>query len=318
MESKLWHGEKRMLHGWVVGISVSDSDDLAAHGYGPGDVNRVIVRLSEALLSAGARLVFGHDWRPDGVMDAICRIAVGFQSLPKDRAPDPLIQNLIPWPDKPILEPELRNELEQRGLLRVVTVAIPQNNWSSANYPIARAIALTQLRRRLVDLTNARVCLGGKEKNVQGFHAGVIEEAYNAAVAKHPVYVGRFLGGAAAKLVAGITHPNVKQKAFRVVEGKENQHNEVLKSTCANLVAEKDLSSGFQSESMEKASGLNTDDWQRLLNAPDIEVFSTLVIRGLGQLPKPSEKSPRTSGVQDAEKNTTAKNVTGKRPRRSK
>src|SRR5712691_8325750 len=46
---------RRPLHGLVVGISVSESENLAAWGYTSADVNRVTLRLSEALLAAGAR-----------------------------------------------------------------------------------------------------------------------------------------------------------------------------------------------------------------------------------------------------------------------
>src|SRR5262245_13798955 len=172
----------RPLAGWVVGVSVANSEDLASHGYSPDDVNRATVRLAEALLSSGARLIFGHDWRPDGVMEAICRIAVTFQP-PVRSMSLPLIQNLLPWPAQPTLEPNLRADLEKRGLLLVQPLELPNCDWNSPDDPLARAIALTSLRRELAKRSHARVCLGGKSQSSEGFFAGIAEEAYNAAVA---------------------------------------------------------------------------------------------------------------------------------------
>ena len=59
----------RPLEGKAIGISVALGEDHARCGYGAEEMNRTVVRLSEVLLSAGARLVFGHDWRPYGIDD---------------------------------------------------------------------------------------------------------------------------------------------------------------------------------------------------------------------------------------------------------
>ena len=291
MDSKSSHGVTRPLEGWVVGISVSKSDNLTELGYELDDVNRVTVRLSEALLIAGARLVFGHDWRPDGVMDAICRIAVRFQTTSKNCATEPLIRNLVTWPETPSLESELRDELEKRGVLKIETIRIPDNSWTSVtkNYVIARGIALTDLRRRLATITHARVCLGGAEKRTEGFHAGVLEEAYNAAIKGCPVYVGEFLGGASESLIAALRHPDIKQPSLEVGDRRKEEFDKVFNSPFRELLPERDLTDGFNMHAMQAASGLDADDWQRLLIAPDVESFSALVIRGLSKLPKPTE-----------------------------
>ena len=145
--------------------------------------NRVTVRLSEALLAAGARLAFGHDWRPDGVMDAICRFAVKFQP-PDCSITEPLIHNFLPWPTQPAMDAELRRDLEQRRVLKVETLGLPKCDWQSPEDETAKAIGLSHMRRELARRTDARVCVGGRTgrgsdaKPLGGFFAGVIEEAY--------------------------------------------------------------------------------------------------------------------------------------------
>ena len=193
----------RPIEGIVVGISVANSEDLDQLGYTADDVNRVTVRLSEALLSAGARLVFGHDWRHDGIMDAISCIAAKYHPSGQSSS-EPMIQNLLPWPDEPLLDAEVRGDLEQRGLIKIEQIGLPDCQWTSPTDKIARAIALTHLRRELAGRIHARVCIGGKETSSQGFYAGIVEEAWTAAANGQPLYVGRFLGGASARLVEAI------------------------------------------------------------------------------------------------------------------
>lgn len=278
----------RSLEGWVIGISVANSEDLAACGYTPEDVNRASVRLSEALLSAGARLVFGHDWRPDGIMEAICRIAVTVQPPLSDRdTPAAMIQNLLPWPTQPSLEPELRQDLEQRGILKVQTIGLPECDWSKTTDSTARAIALTHMRRELALRTHARVCLGGKLQSADGFFAGIVEEAYNAAKANQPVYLSRLLGGAAAKLIDALSASTEGGPGLRVLGPKETAYQEVQAKSPQLVPEAADLTSAFSAQKMQERSGLDPNDWQRLLNASDVEAFSALVIRGLSQLPKP-------------------------------
>jgi hypothetical protein len=80
-----------------VGISVSESETSSAHGFPSAQVNRVTFDIASALLGQGVRVVFGHDWRPDGVMEAIFRIAL----LMAPEAPPTkkhAMQNLLPWP----------------------------------------------------------------------------------------------------------------------------------------------------------------------------------------------------------------------------
>jgi len=288
----------RLLEGWVIGVSVSISEDLAHWGCSTEDVNRTTVRLSEAFLAAGARLAFGHDWRPDGVMDAICRLAVKYQP-PDTSITEPLIHNFLPWPQRPAMNSDLRRELEQRRVLKVDSLDIPSCDWQSPDDPLAKAIALSHLRRELARHTDARVCLGGKTGRGSGdpplgFYAGVIEEAYQSAEADKPVFVARFLGGASARLAAFLEDPSQCGAAREVLEAlpaRASQYETVAsrqQASGAALVPPRDLSQGLSPKRLQDLSGLPPDEWRDALNAPDVEAFATLVIRGLRRHPRPS------------------------------
>jgi hypothetical protein len=61
----------RPLAGCIVNLSISESDDSAERGFPSWQVNRVTLQIVAALFGQGASVVFGHDWREDGVMQAV-------------------------------------------------------------------------------------------------------------------------------------------------------------------------------------------------------------------------------------------------------
>src|SRR5258708_17916304 len=120
-ESPLPRSQARPLEGLTVGLSVSFGEDSTLHGFTEEEMNRAIVRLSDVLLSAGAQLVFGHDWRPGGVMSAVARLAVAHEpavASADDQAPRRVGRTTNPAPSgrKPDLPPDLRDDLEQLGI----------------------------------------------------------------------------------------------------------------------------------------------------------------------------------------------------------
>ena len=51
-----------------VGISVSPCEDAATLGYDDRQINRIVIRIAQYFLDKDMRVIFGHDWREDGVM----------------------------------------------------------------------------------------------------------------------------------------------------------------------------------------------------------------------------------------------------------
>lgn len=308
----------RLLRDWVIGISVSEGPDLAKLGFAEEDVNRAIVRLSERLLSAGARLIFGHDWRPNGVMDAVCRFAATFRPPDYDTGClQAAITNLLPWPDTTQLDAGRRSDLEQRCILRIREIDCPENPWKrtpdslerksalkatdepikATDYDLARAIGLTKLRQMLAEVGNARICLGGKYEGAkverktlpQGFYAGVIEEAYCAvsAAAPQPLYVSKLFGGASARLAEYLESP-ANRAIFQPLGYQRRRIAEVDKRVRKQFLSQVvDLSAQFDAQKIQQNSGLFADEWKTLLNAKSIDVFATLVSTGLARRANP-------------------------------
>ena len=60
---------------WSVGISVSPSVEAERLGYDERQINRIVIRMAQYFLDRDMRIIFGHDWREDGVMRAVADFA---------------------------------------------------------------------------------------------------------------------------------------------------------------------------------------------------------------------------------------------------
>lgn len=202
----------RPLAGLTIGISISKSNDSDRRGFPSWQVNRTTVQIVAALFSQGAGVVFGHDWREDGVMEAMCNFARQVQA-PVPAGPDgsaaekvPLMRNLLPWPAEPRLNAQERERLaptlivQPAGLPPDLQDQAPRALKEGVDSPIyayVRSRGLTHLRHLLNDACDARICIGGKTSGYTGRYPGIIEEAWFAIQSGKPLYVIGFLGGAA-------------------------------------------------------------------------------------------------------------------------
>jgi hypothetical protein len=199
----------------LVNLSISENLDSAERGFPTSQVNRVILQVVSALFGQGASLIFGHDWRDDGVMEAVHRYAQQSQP-PASRLQSsdrPLLWNLLPWPDKPRLPQQALECLATT--LRVDSAGLPEDlihyeesalsdGQESSRYQYLRARGLTHLRRRLTEVSQARLCIGGRKKGAQGRYPGVIEEALFSLEYHKPLYLVGLLGGAAHQIIQAI------------------------------------------------------------------------------------------------------------------
>jgi hypothetical protein len=206
---------ERPLARRAVNLSISESDDSISRGFPVWQVNRVTLQVTTSLLGQGASVVFGHDWREDGVMQAIHGFAQQIQPPMPLAAPnnEPLLINVLPWPDTPSLPSE---DLERlASILRVKPAGLPAELTRFENeafklgprdprYRYLRARGLTHLRHRLNDESDARFCIGGRTEGSAGRYPGVIEEALLAIQEAKPLFLVGFLGGAARQVIDAI------------------------------------------------------------------------------------------------------------------
>jgi hypothetical protein len=170
-------------------------------------------------------------------------------------------------------------------MLRVETVPLPPLSAQRAEQVGKRALraaGLSVLRRRLTELCDARICLGGKFQKYEGFWPGVLEEAAISAASDrgNKVLLSGMLGGATAKILEAARSGDWAE--LLSMSDELRQGFEQLRGL--NAVRFPDLehiSKVLNWSRLQQQSGLGEDDWRRLAQAKDIEIVSALAIKAL-------------------------------------
>ncbi len=291
---------QRPLAGFMVGLSISESEDSETRGFPPSQVNRVTVQVVSSLFGQGVGLVFGHDWRDDGVMQTVYAIAREMQPPDAGDNHRPL-QNLLPWPDVPTLSDEQRQQLsstllvERAGLpdgLREHLNATPAAATRLPEYRYLRARALTHMRRRLEDRTHARLCIGGRSVGGQGRFPGVIEEAFLTFTAGKPLYLVGLLGGAARQVITALEGAPMPEDFCKGAAGPA-----IYETTGTRLEKSDPLDDRMTSRErvwatfaeagvarLAKTNGLEPDENHFLFHTPSLDDAVQMVLVGLSRL----------------------------------
>jgi hypothetical protein len=298
---------QRPLAGCVINLSISESDDSLQRGFPTGQVNRTTLQVVAALFGQGASVLFGHDWREDGIMEAVYGFARQVQApiplSPDEAAADeqPLLRNLLPWPDKPYL-PE--RDLEQlSSTLRVETAGLPKElqvfdgearraGPNNGLYQYVRARGLTFLRQRLNDASHVRFCLGGRTSGYAGRYPGVIEEAFLAIKEKKPLYLAGFLGGATQQVVNAIDGKRMPDDFCRPTPLQGLYENPVVKEADGTTRDDRVIDRAAVWNAFAVAgrkniaitNGLTIEENDELFHTPVVDRAIELVLTGVSRL----------------------------------
>lgn len=298
-----------------ISLSVSESDDSIDRGFPREQVNRVTVQLAGALLGQGASIVFGHDWREDGVMEAVHAFAQQVQA-PTLSEPgtkhgnEPLLINVLPWPDAPHLATE-----ELVGLsstLRIETSDLPEDvsfqrekairlGRTSDLYKYVRARGLTHLRHRITGSTVARLCIGGRRSGSEGRYPGIVEEALLAVRDHKPLYLSGLLGGAALQLIEIIETGRVPDAFCTPTAIASLYVDPALAGPTTSVedtkISASDVALTFMKlglPNFAKANGLTVEENLEMFHAPAADDVIRLLLRGLARLKSRSIKATRS------------------------
>jgi hypothetical protein len=298
---------QRPLAGYLINLSISESEDSSAKGFPEWQVNRVTLQLVAALFGQGASVIFGHDWRDDGVMEAVFAFARAMQpSLPvssTDLVTEPTqLQNLLPWPDiRYLKQPEL-DRLD--STLSVKEVELPrdvchlevearQGGPDTDIYRYVRARALTALRHRLTDKSHARVCFGGRRSGSQGRYPGIIEEALLSFRQRKPIFISCALGGAARQIIDAIEGRQMREDFCPTpLQGLYTRfQNRQLDAANPDCIVDRtgvwNEFSSIQPKVLANINGLSQQENEELFHTPVIDRVIELALTGLSRLRSP-------------------------------
>lgn len=194
----------------------------------------------------------------------------------------------MPWDQKPELPQDLREDLEQRRILRIEQVSLPAvilERQPELGRRTVCAAGFSILRQRLAELCDARICLGGKFQKYQGFWPGILEEVFTSATKNHGrrVLLSGMLGGAAERILQAARTGNWENLLqpnpdVELRNGFESLQSSVSAPLFPNLRRASEVLSW---SNLQRQSGLNENDWETLASATDVEVVAALAIKSL-------------------------------------
>jgi len=211
-----------------IGISISNSHNLEANGFGDAHQKDVTVEFARHLLANDYSLVFGHDLRVGGYSDLFAQLARVYLPPVYEDA-EFRCENYLAWPFEYRIGRTARLDLEEARIKPVflpkpeqvipeqVESALPYYFVGEGTRPQSASeeafrvwsISLYEMRKKMTETTQARIFIGGqiqagKGATTQGYSGrmpGVLEEGLLAIEAQQPVYLIGAFGGATQSMI---------------------------------------------------------------------------------------------------------------------
>ena len=198
------------LTGIRLGISVSDSPDLARLGLLETHFCLALGEIARCVLVSGGHLTYGGHLQPDGYT------AFLIHELHRYSRRDRPLHICLAWPEhRKLSGSAIKEQQKALGLYgkfdfldQTGQVIDPYENRTEESTPETNEQAckasLTAMRFYMADNTDARVFIGGKRQGFQGDLPGVVEEALITLKYKQPIYLAGGFGGVTTGIIQAL------------------------------------------------------------------------------------------------------------------
>lgn len=198
------------LRGIRLGISVSDSADLARLGLLETHFRLALGEIARCVLVSGGQLTYGGHLDPDGYT------AFLVQELHRYSRRDRPLHICLAWQEhRKLSVSELKERKESLGLYGDMTCLDAEGNTVDpfqgrpedpvpATDDDIRKQSLTALRRYMAGNTDGRIFIGGRREGFQGDLPGLVEEAVIALKAGQPIYLAGGFGGVTIDIIQAL------------------------------------------------------------------------------------------------------------------
>ena len=314
------------LEGLQVAFSVSESPDLdGPDGFTGHHLHDATVFLARTLISAGAAIAYGGDFRPGGYTERFSELISSYNETAGDAAS---FLHLYQSATVDLSQQDPRDIKAEVHLMSDMKQAIVPYG---LKFDHPDALYTSDMRRVMSKLISARVIIGGKvtpklyEKDNSGYsgiYPGTIEEAWQALVAKKPLYIIGGFGGAAALVAQLLT--STDNAIPSLLTSKTWKNSKLLQPLTEKLVNDKYFNrlklpksmdelakkvkafrkQVLKSDAASKAwNGLTRKENDLLFTSRDPLVLATLVLKGL--LEKSREQAKGKLAVEVVHGNVT-------------
>lgn len=276
-----------------VAISISENDELPSLGIGGEVLKDLTVELTRHILKAGGRLVYGGDLRKDGYTELFKELSNQYGQKEKSDSDVAYIDNYLAWPLYNNVTLEQKAEYLNSRINLISAEAgenVPEEEKGEFVPPCSLenrlkwAASLTSMRKKMAEVTNARIVVGGRTSEFKGSMAGIVEEFKIATEKNQPVYlIGGF--GGAAHLLADIIEKKKSFVALREVAMSDDNYKELYKWCVEHEVPIKYAELGNIKIS-DLNNGLSEEENKTLFHSVDILEIVSLVLKGLKNIIK--------------------------------
>lgn len=296
----LWSKEDSdKLEDTKIGVSISDPafssyESLHLHS---GQLTRLAQDLARHLLARSSTLLYGGDLREDGFTQFILDEAVALKSrLNSDNVH---VQNHLAWP---LYVPEtvIDWKAKYHEVIDTVEHEIPSDivdevdiySFIAPNTPENCYIwsrCLTAMRTFSVEMSDARICVGGKLSGYSGSMPGVLEEILIAIETDKPIYLLGAFGGVVKEVCKTIADNKISEKLTEEWQRSMNSgYSELLELSKKNGYAvdysRTKVLLGKTIADLATNAGLDEAEYSHLMNSPFNDESLHLVLKGLSNL----------------------------------
>ncbi len=300
-------GEALPLKELQVGLSISNSPDLADMGLGPSHLQDAMLELARYLLVQGARLAYGGDLRPGGFTEQLLELVWAYDSQKRE---DELIvspalradlasqrlANYVAWPIHLNYSKAILAQHHLQGVFKFID---PPEDLKLSEAQQAEKVppdtpehrywwfrSLTAMREQMANDIDARVVLGGQIRGYAGGIPGLVEEVLLALRRSQPVFLLGGMGGCTRVIIDAIEGRRPRELTV------EYQREIVGYSEFLDYSRQRPDAVGIDYEAMVDElrqagvaglnNGLSDAENRELFETPHVPVMVCLVLKGLG------------------------------------
>ncbi|MDD4591926.1 MAG: TIR domain-containing protein [Parabacteroides sp.] len=281
-----------------IGISISDPDEeeLIAIGQNKSHLIQVSQDLARHLLIRGATLIYGGDLREDGFTKFIFSEAHTLQA--RSRSQSIHLKNYIAWP---IYKNDSDNVKHWKAKCRPianmieipppidVTDLIPNEDMPADNAQnlFVWSRCLTEMRYKMIDNCDIRICAGGRHLGYKGKLPGVLEEILIALEMGKTIFLLGGFGGVTASVCKLIQTREIPKELTVEWQIQNNPVYKEMLDVCLSRDAQYAANYELLVEYLKCAdlkNGLSKEDNDKLFNTTFMEEALYLVFKGLNSI----------------------------------
>jgi len=284
---------KSFLYGKRIAISVSENEELEQLGLSDHHLKDISIEIARYLIVNGATILYGGDLRDKGYTSIFSELSYQYKFLSdKERR----FVNYFPFPNflkvsiddranfmKQQVEPKI---IEVPKHLGNVDIERKYDPFNSVEDRFIYSECFADMRIIMAQDSDARILLGGKQKNYLGYIPGIIEEAFQTMQENKPIYLLGGFGGAAKSIIKVISGdiPKELTNEFQFDTDFLIEFKNYCKGKSTINLDYDYLVKFFQQHTIESIStqnGLSIEDNQTLFESTNINELVFLIIKGL-------------------------------------